>query len=144
MSSTGRILIAEDMDANAVLFRAVLERAGHAVDVAVDGREAVVRAGRHAFPLILMDVGLPIMDGLQATREIRASACLSARALIVALTADHERSMERACAEAGMDFFLTKPISPSVLAAKAAELVALGRARLDGATPELGPQRRIA
>lgn len=139
-----RILLAEDMQANIVLFRAVLERAGYEVEIAEDGAAAVERAAEEPFPVILMDVGLPILDGLQAARRIRSSEGASATALIVALTADNDRAMERACAEAGMDFFLAKPISPSVLTERLAELVPIGLARLAGDATPLGPQRRIA
>ena len=128
-----RILIAEDVEANIALFRAVLERAGQPVDFALDGQAAIDRAAETAYPLILMDVGLPVLDGLTATRRIRGAQGPSVSALIVALTADEDRSMERACAEAGMDQFLAKPISPSLLIAKVAELLPLGRARLLGA-----------
>lgn len=144
MSTDNRILIAEDMQANVVLFRAVLERAGYEVDVALDGRAAVDAACQKAYPIILMDVGLPKIDGLQAAREIRASAGPSAASLIVALTADNDRAMERACAEAGMDFFLAKPVSPAVLVEKVAELIKTGSARLAGEETPLNPQRRIA
>ncbi len=143
MDAERRILIAEDMQANVVLFRAVLERAGHDVEIALDGAAAIARAAEEAFPIILMDVGLPVVDGLRAAREIRASDGPSASALIVALTADNDRAMERACAEAGMDLFLTKPISPTVLTEKIAELLPVGLARLAGETAPL-KQRRIA
>ena len=132
MSGVERILIAEDVHANVALFRAVLERAGHEPVFALDGAAAVARAAETAYPLILMDVGLPVLDGLQAAREIRASRGPSADALIVALTAEQDRAMERLCAEAGMDLFLTKPISPSVLIAKVAELLPQGKARVLG------------
>lgn len=144
MGAEPRILVAEDMHANVVLFRAVLQRAGFDVVIALDGEAAVARAAEEAFPLILMDVGLPKIDGLQAAREIRASGGPSAAALIVALTADDDRAMENACADAGMDYFLAKPISPSLLSAKVAELTPLGVARLAGDDAPLHPQRRIA
>lgn len=144
MSTDKRILVAEDMQANIVLFRAVLERAGYSVEVALDGRAAVERAAAEPFPLILMDVGLPVIDGLQAAREIRNGGGASARGLIVALTADNDRKMERACAEAGMDFFLAKPISPTLLTEKVDELAPIGVDRLAGKDTPLQPQRRIA
>ncbi|MCI4663865.1 MAG: response regulator [Neomegalonema sp.] len=128
-----RILIAEDVQANIALFRAILERAGHTPDFVMDGQAAIEAAGEHPYPLILMDVGLPVLDGVQAARAIRASGGASSNTLIVALTAESDRAMERACAEAGMDEFMTKPISPSALIAKVAELIPVGKARLIGA-----------
>ena len=130
MSADERILIAEDVQANIALFRAILERDGREVDFAVTGQEAVDRAAAEAYPLILMDVGLPVLDGLTASRRIREAGGLSSNALIVALTADEDRRMETACRDAGMDHFLAKPISPSVLVAKVAELLPLGKERL--------------
>ena len=127
-----RILIAEDVEANVALFRAVLERAGQAVDFALDGQSAVEQAAEGAYPVILMDIGLPVLDGLTAARQIRAGEGASSAALIVALTADQDRGMERACIEAGMDQFLAKPISPSVLIQRVRELLPKGQARLIG------------
>lgn len=111
-----RVLLAEDVSANVALFRAVLERAGCRLTVAVDGEAAAATAiaalKTEPFDLVLMDIGLPGIDGIEAARRIRAAGVT---APILALTAEDEREARSRCAEAGMNGYLTKPISPAVL-----------------------------
>jgi PAS domain S-box-containing protein len=108
----GRILLAEDNEINALLATTILEEAGFSVEVVVNGAEAVQAAGRGAFDLVLMDVQMPVMDGLQATREIRALLGPAASVPIVALTANAMRSDQDACLAAGMNDFVSKPLDP--------------------------------
>ncbi len=108
----GKVLLAEDNEINALLATTLLEEAGHSVEAVINGVQAVEAAGRTGFDLILMDVQMPVMDGLQATRLIRASAGPSSAAPIVALTANAMRSDQDACLEAGMNDFISKPIEP--------------------------------
>lgn len=112
MRDARRILIAEDVPANATLYRAVLERAGYLVDVAAHGEAAVDKGTAHAYGLILMDLGLPLLDGFEAAQRIRQAR---PNAVIVALTADCDRKIEAACRAAGMRLVLTKPLGPSAL-----------------------------
>lgn len=113
------VLVAEDNAVNQVLVTKLLEKVGHKVTVVGNGREAVERFGHERFDVILMDVQMPVMDGLEATQAIRAreqrrSVVLAGgwqRTPIVALTAhatdgDRERSYA-----SGMDAYLTKPLS---------------------------------
>jgi CheY-like chemotaxis protein/HPt (histidine-containing phosphotransfer) domain-containing protein len=108
----GRILLAEDNEINTMLACTILEQAGYSVVCAVDGLKAVEAAQREAFDLILMDVQMPHMDGLQATRAIRALGGLASRTPIVAMTANAMRSDRDNCTAAGMDDFIAKPIEP--------------------------------
>lgn len=110
-----RVLLAEDNPINATVARRLIERAGHAVTLAHDGQEAVDAALRDEFDLILMDLQMPRLDGLAATRLIRASSKHS-NVPIVALTANAMGSDQLACTAAGMDGFLSKPIEPKALA----------------------------
>ena len=107
-----RVLLAEDNAVNALLARARLARAGCTVDRAAGGEEAVAAALVHAYDLILMDMRMPGMSGLDAARAIRAAGCSTP---MVALTANAFDDDRRACREAGMDGFLTKPLDPAAL-----------------------------
>jgi len=108
----GRILLAEDNEINALLATTILEEAGFSVEAVVNGAEAVDAARRGAFDLVLMDVQMPVMDGLQATREIRALQGAAASVPIVALTANAMRSDQDTCLAAGMNDFVSKPLDP--------------------------------
>jgi CheY-like chemotaxis protein len=109
-----RVLLAEDNPINALLARSLLEREGCIVDRVSNGDEALVAAASGLYDLILMDLRMPGLDGRQTTEALRARGC---RAPIVALTADAFEEDRRACLEAGMDDFLTKPLKPAVLQA---------------------------
>ena len=109
-----RVLLAEDNPINAILARALLEREGCAVDCAANGQEAMAAARAGGHDLILMDVRMPVMDGIQTTRALRAEGY---RGAIVALTADAFEDDRRACLAVGMDDFLTKPLESGALRA---------------------------
>jgi PAS domain S-box-containing protein len=108
----GRVLLAEDNEINAMLATTILEEAGHSVEAVVNGAEAVEAAGRGGFDLILMDVQMPVMDGLAATRAIRELKGPASQVPIVALTANAMRSDQDACLAAGMNDFVSKPLDP--------------------------------
>ena len=114
-----RVLLAEDNPVNALLARALLTRAGCTVDRAATGEEAVGAALAQPYDLILMDMRMPGMSGLDAARAIRAAGCDTP---VVALTANAFDDDRRACREAGMDGFLTKPLDPPALEATLARL----------------------
>jgi PAS domain S-box-containing protein len=112
---SGRILLAEDNRVNIEVATLILEGAGYTVDVARDGLEAVAAVRRRDYDLILMDVRMPGLDGLSATREIRAFEGDGKRVPIIALTADAMAGDQRRCLEAGMDDYVSKPIAPAKL-----------------------------
>ena len=114
-----RILVAEDNPVNRRLLRAQLARLGCRADVVANGAEAVSALASSTYPLVLMDCRMPVMDGWEAARAIRAEERASQRTpvRIVALTAGVFEEEHRACLAAGMDGILTKPVRPEQLAA---------------------------
>ena len=108
----GRILLAEDNEINTLLAQTVMEEAGYAVDCAVNGAEAVEAVRHCAYDLILMDMQMPVMDGLQATRTIRDLPSPIGQTPIIAMTANAMRKDQDACLGAGMNDFISKPIDP--------------------------------
>jgi len=112
-----RVLLAEDNPVNALLTRELLRRRGHDVREVTTGEAAVAAMREERFDLVLTDIHMPGMDGIEATRAIRADerALGRARTPIVALTADALETGKWACKDAGMDGFLTKPVDPALL-----------------------------
>lgn len=111
-----RILVAEDNPVNQVVVTGMLQRLGRDFDLAANGLEAVESCRRTAYDLILMDCQMPEMDGLEATRAIRAAeAGAGRRAYIAALTANTGPGMRERCLDAGMDAFIAKPLRPPSL-----------------------------
>lgn len=113
VDATLDVLLAEDNVVNQKLAMAVLASEGHKVTVADNGREAVNRWQEHAYDLILMDVQMPEMDGLEATREIRKRERETPdrrRTFIIAVTAHARESDRQDCLKAGMDEYISKPI----------------------------------
>jgi signal transduction histidine kinase/DNA-binding response OmpR family regulator len=105
-----RILLAEDNEINTLLARTLLEQAGYIVDCVEDGAEAVEAAGSTTYDLVLMDVQMRRMDGLEATRHIRALSGAAANVPIVAMTANAMAQGVRDCLAAGMNDHVSKPI----------------------------------
>jgi CheY-like chemotaxis protein len=111
-----KILLAEDNPINQVVAVRMLEKRGHRVTVAANGREAVAAVGREPFDLVLMDVQMPEMDGFEATAAIRQAEEGSGRHLaIFAMTAHAMKGDAERCRAAGMDGYLPKPIRPADL-----------------------------
>jgi PAS domain S-box-containing protein len=111
-----RILLAEDNPINQKLAVTLLQKRGHQVIVAADGTQAVAAAGREAFDLILMDVQMPGMDGLEATGAIRQMELKSGRHIpIIAMTAHAMKGDREKCLAAGMDAYVSKPVKPAEL-----------------------------
>lgn len=108
----GRILLVEDVPMNRELVTRMLEDAGHTVDTAADGAEGVAAVNRGGFDLVLMDVLMPVMDGLAATRAIRAAGHTLP---IVALTATVRPEDVADCQEAGMNDHVPKPVDREAL-----------------------------
>jgi CheY-like chemotaxis protein len=107
-----RVLLAEDNPINALLARALLEREGCKVDRIASGDEAVSALSRGFYDLILMDLRMPGLNGIEATRALRERGVTTP---IVALTADAFDEDRRACLAAGMNDFLAKPLTPAAL-----------------------------
>jgi CheY-like chemotaxis protein len=117
-----RILVVEDNATNRMIATKLLENLGASVETAPDGLLGVEAATRGAFDLILMDVQMPGIDGLEAARRIRALGGAAAGVPIVALTANVLAHQRQSYLEAGMDGVVGKPISPAALLTEIARL----------------------
>jgi len=115
-----KILLAEDNRLNTVLATKILNRMGHDVIPVTNGRDAVEAAMREKFDLIILDVQMPVLNGLDAARELRRA---SNETPVVALTAAAMKGDREKCEAAGMNAYLTKPLSPQDLAAAIARLI---------------------
>ena len=130
-----RILIAEDNPVNERVARKLLEKQGHTVLVAHNGREALAVAQSEKLDVILMDVQMPEMDGFAATAAIREMEARTGQHVpIVGVTAHATARDRRLCLAAGMDTYLSKPIRPDVLFAAIDEVIP-GRERAPAASP---------
>jgi PAS domain S-box-containing protein len=112
-----RMLLVEDNLINQKVGVGLLKRWGHQVSVANDGQEALDQLAAQGFDLVLMDMNMPVMDGLEATRQIRAreQAQGLARTTIIAITANAMASDEAVCLAVGMDGFISKPLQAAAL-----------------------------
>lgn len=118
------VLLVEDNDTNALLALEILRQIGVSAERVTDGAQAVEAAAARPFDLILMDVHMPVMDGLEATRRIRELADPIAGIPIVAMTANAMKSDEAACLSAGMDAFISKPFKPDEFVGVLARMLA--------------------
>ncbi|GAB4427734.1 MAG: hypothetical protein Kow0031_07810 [Anaerolineae bacterium] len=127
------VLLVEDNDINRRLARLLLEQAGHEVVIAKNGREALEQLAEHRVDLVLMDVQMPEMDGVEATQHIRANPAVR-HLPIIALTAHALKGDKERLLAAGMDDYVTKPIRPAALFAAINRQ--MQRVTAGGATPE--------
>ena len=112
----GRVLVAEDNEVNARVLTLLLERRGFAVEVVTSGRDTVERVAQERFDLVLMDVQMPDVDGLEATRRIRERERTEGRHTpVIAITASAMQGDEARCVSVGMDAYLSKPVLPQTL-----------------------------
>ncbi|MFD1623656.1 response regulator [Azospirillum griseum] len=111
-----RVLVADDNPVNQQLTLALLRRAGHKAEAVSNGEEAVEAVSSRSYDLVLMDVQMPVMDGLSATRVIRGLSGPPRHIPIIALTANAMQGDDAVCLEAGMDDYLSKPINARKLA----------------------------
>ena len=111
-----RILLVEDNMLNEMVALGMLRLLGRTADVTRNGVEAVEAMGKHSYGIVFMDVQMPVLDGLDATRRIRAELPTDQQPYIIALTANAMAGDEERCIEAGMNAYLSKPLSKERLA----------------------------
>jgi two-component system sensor histidine kinase RpfC len=111
------VLIADDNQINRRVLNAILERAGHRTQLVANGEQALEAMESESFDVVLMDVNMPVMDGLEAAKLYRFASMGERRVPIIALTADATPETRQLCVDAGMDAYLTKPVEPSKLLA---------------------------
>ena len=128
----------KDNPANQKLAAYILQNRGHAVEVAANGHQAIDMAGMDHYDLILMDVQMPGMDGMEATAAIRAREQGGRRVPIIAMTAHAMKGDRERCLECGMDGYLSKPVEGRELVFLAESLAAGG----DAAARPVWPARR--
>jgi PAS domain S-box-containing protein len=139
-----RILLAEDNPINQEVALRLLERLGYGADVVGDGRQALARLNQTAYDVILMDVQMPEMDGLEASRAICARWLASDRPRIIAMTAEAMQGDRDKCLAAGMDDYIVKPVTLDGLTAALAKCRPLAPATAPEATaPPPVEKRRI-
>jgi len=134
-----RILVAEDNLVNQQVAKGLLQNMGHTVDIANSGIEAVAAVKKNHYDLVFMDVQMPEIDGLEATRQIRALDGKASSVPIVALTASALSGDDEICFAAGMDNYLAKPIDRSKLEVLLAAQFETSAEKLIS-RPLLGPQ----
>jgi len=111
-----RILVVDDVEINREILFMQLEDTGAIFDGAANGEDAVALFNQNQYALILMDLHMPVMDGLCATKIIRASAQPSAKTVpIICITAENSAEILAKCEEAGFNFILSKPIEIEIL-----------------------------
>ena len=121
-----RVLLVEDNEDNRLIYATILGHCGYAVTEAPNGLEGVQRAEQDCPDLIVMDISLPIMDGLEATRRIRANP-ITSDIPVIAVTA-HARDTDRAKAfEAGCTQYLPKPVEPRRLVSEVQNIIGVAR-----------------
>jgi two-component system sensor histidine kinase/response regulator len=111
---SGRVLVAEDNPVNQRVAQALLEKIGFDVEVVANGAEAIEKLENNTYDLVFMDCQMPVMDGYEATREIRKLE-LETRPVIIAMTASAMQGDRDKCIEAGMDDYIAKPIKLDTL-----------------------------
>jgi len=126
MTHSPHILVAEDDRSNARLTVAILKSVGYRVSIAHDGEEAVRIAQADEFSLILMDINMPRLDGLAATRQIRSDISHKRNIPILYLTGHPDIEMLERCADAGMDGYLVKPCPMDNLVGAVEQIVGKG------------------
>jgi two-component system, sensor histidine kinase and response regulator len=115
--SVPRLLLVEDNAVNQLVASRMLQRLGFTVEFATDGKKAVDMVAANRYDLVFMDCQMPVMDGYQATEQIRRTEPTGRHVVIVAMTANAMQSDRERCIDAGMDDYLSKPINKSAVVA---------------------------
>ena len=136
-----RVLLAEDNKVNQQFAVHLLGKAGHYVTVANNGHEAVDALRAADFDVVLMDIQMPELDGVEATRQIRKLASPKSRTHIIAMTAHAMAGAREEYLAAGMDDYISKPVSPALLLGKLAEL---GGGRYEPRPVDIAPQAEVS
>lgn len=131
------ILVAEDNRTNQRVIAKMLERDGHHVMMVENGDDALDALAVHQFDVVLMDINMPQLDGIEATKLYRFATLNAPRIPIVALTADATEETRRRCIEAGMEACLSKPVKPDLLARIIAEVTSGAVEGAEPTTPDL-------
>jgi signal transduction histidine kinase/DNA-binding NarL/FixJ family response regulator len=139
-----RVLVAEDNPTNRQILAAYLAMAGHAAEMVTNGLEALAAARDGAFDLVIMDVHMPVLDGLAATARIRALEGPAAAIPIIALTASAMDGDREHCLAAGMTEYVTKPVSLEALCAAMARCLAYGASGSTGDQASPGSKLSMA
>jgi CheY-like chemotaxis protein len=126
--SRARLLVAEDNAANRRLLDAILADKGYVIDMVENGAEAVARAAECDYQVMLFDIAMPEMGGIEATQRIRAGGGRNADTPIVAITANAMRGDRERYLAAGMDDYVAKPIAADLLLDKLDHWAVSGRA----------------
>jgi two-component system sensor histidine kinase/response regulator len=113
----GVVLVVDDSEVNQLVAEGLLTHLGYETEVAEDGRQAIEVFGQRPFDAILMDVQMPVMDGYEATQEIRRLEAGGRRTPIIAMTATVTDGERERCLAAGMDDYLSKPIQKDAVLA---------------------------
>lgn len=124
-SPDGAILLVEDNEDNRVIYETYLTHAGFVVLAATDAETGLVQARTRCPALIVMDVGLPGLDGIEATRQLKADVATRG-ILVLVLTAHVDLEVRERALAAGCDHFLTKPLAPRALVSEIQRMLAAG------------------
>ncbi len=136
MSHAAKVLLVDDNKVNLLVAKKLLQKLGHEVECAVDGAQAVARLEVEAYSIVFMDCQMPVMDGFEATKAIRALPGHSKSVPIIALTANAMPGDRERCLAAGMDDYLSKPIQKETLSRLLSHWLVEGLAR--GGCPSSG------
>jgi len=140
-----RILLAEDNISNQKVALAILKRFGFSADIANNGREALELLKKISYDLVLMDMQMPEIDGIQATRIIRnpGSCVLNPNIPIIAMTANATREDRNKCADAGMNDYISKPINPDELLSVISKQLSVNSEQLPVNSEKLSEENKI-
>ncbi len=126
-----RVLVVDDHDINRRAIQLILQPLGCDIDTAADGMAALNICRTSPFDLIFMDVRMPELDGRETTRRIRAGNGPNARTPIIAVTADTSPRDIQDCTDAGMTYFVPKPITPPMLIGAITHVMTMEQATLE-------------